>query len=152
MFAAYMNLQAESKLSTKDLPVATELPLVIGPVGGEVEMPFIYSSWLKSNRKSPMTADVRNDVYFSYHHRLIERLVERGATIQVAKSEGVIVGWICSEGPVLHYVYVKSAFRDFGVAKKLWHVVGRPTVCSHINENVRSLASKLTMIYNPYLV
>ena len=99
-----------------------------------------------------MTQDIRSDVYYSYHHRLIERLVERGAVIQVAKSEGVIVGWICTEGSVLHYVYVKSAFRDFGVAKKLWEVVGRPTDCSHSSEATQSLASRLQMTYNPYLL
>jgi GNAT superfamily N-acetyltransferase len=87
---------------------------------------LIMSSWLRSYRNSATGRQVSLDSqYFAWQHALASALVRRGTTI-VARpgswDEG-IVGWVCGERrgdrAVLHYVYVKQAYRKAGMGLAL---------------------------------
>lgn len=82
---------------------------------------FIYSSWLKSYRQSPAAKEFSNDVYYSGQSRLIARLMKE-ATILLACSqddEDQVYGYICFGPGLLHYLYVKHAYRGYGIARLL---------------------------------
>ncbi len=92
----------------------------------DVDHPFIMSSWLQSYRASPAGSRVRLDMqYYAWQHALSEVLLAR-STVLVARPEGsdsFLNGWVCGEEwhgtPVVHYVYVKKAYRRAGMGEAL---------------------------------
>ena len=91
------------------------------------DVPFIMNSWLNSWKKSPWAGVIRNNHYYAETRGVIEDLVGRGATFEVAcrtSRPDRIVGWICTEQTpageaVVHYLYVKEPFLPFGVGASL---------------------------------
>lgn len=101
-----------------------------------------------------MAKDIPGVTFFNYHHRLIERILDRAACI-MARSEGVIVGYIVFEPGIVHYVYIKQAFRTLGIATSLFKSSGLDidTCCyTHSTKVGRELAEKNGLSYNPYLL
>lgn len=53
----------------------------------------------------------------------MESVLSRFPLLLVARSEGVVLGWVCAEGNAsgmcVHYVYVKGPRREQGVGKAL---------------------------------
>lgn len=90
---------------------------------------FITSSWLKSFRDGYFNGTVSNRVYYNQHHKILESLVPRASVLVACNAEqpDQIFGWICFEvldrHLVLHYLYVKDAFRQIGMAQKLFDFV-----------------------------
>ena len=88
------------------------------------DIPFLYSSYLKSYR--PYFNHLGNDDYFELHHLRMEKFLERGAIGAVAVAtddHDVILGWVLlnvtEDTVVVFYTYVKHAFRSLGVASKI---------------------------------
>jgi GNAT superfamily N-acetyltransferase len=93
---------------------------------GEQDLAYVYSTWLNSYQESGYGASLPPRVYFDTQHRTIEKLFAAGARVWVAR--GVtdprwLAGWLCAardEGRyVLHYAYVRRAFKRMGVATEL---------------------------------
>lgn len=90
---------------------------------------FIESSWASSYYSACRIKDLLSpEDFHAFHRPLRERFFQRpNATAIVACADddpNHILGWIAVEilpnSSVLHYVYVKSAYRrDYGLAKKL---------------------------------
>ncbi len=84
---------------------------------------LIFSSWLKSHRDSPTVSGVSNTVYYARFHDLIEAILSAPDTqVTVACSPTdpeQIFGYSVRQGDVLHWVYVKHAFRKYGLGKVL---------------------------------
>lgn len=61
-------------------------------------------------------------------HRVIGALLGRPAAFQMIafddQEPSVIVGWVCAERGVLHYIYVREPFRRVGIATLLLDVAG----------------------------
>lgn len=125
------------------------------------------SSWLKSYRHGSYFAKrIRDKQFFAYHHKVLERILARPTTtVTVAckpGEENTIFGYLITEffaaenKTIIHFVYVKDAFRGFGVAKQLLETVKlNPNVCyfSHWTFAVDELIKKYPgMTYNPYLI
>lgn len=98
--------------------------MVREPTGVDVD--FITSSWLKSFRESGfMVNTVPNRVYFNQHHKILEKIIPRSRILVACNSmdPDQIFGWICAEimdrHLVIHYIYVKDAFRQMGIASRL---------------------------------
>lgn len=91
------------------------------------DVPFIMNSWLNSWKKSPWAGVLRNNHYYDQTRGVIEELIGRGATFEVAcraSKPDRICGWICSEQTpageaVVHYCYTKEPFLPFGVNEML---------------------------------
>jgi L-amino acid N-acyltransferase YncA len=103
-----------------------------------LDLPLIYSSWLKSYRKSEATRDFSNQVYFDGHRDVIARLLKRSIVIlAVEKADpDQIYGWVCFErgNPIrtFHYVYVKHTYRGLGLGKLLMgEMMNEPVVYTH---------------------
>jgi hypothetical protein len=92
----------------------------------ESDTNMILSDWLKSFRRSPLATDMTNAVYFRGHEALVKKALKRSEIICAVNKEDPnhVFGWICFEKqsiPILHYLYVKEAFRKFGIGTNLFH-------------------------------
>lgn len=84
-------------------------------VAGDINL--VSNSWLKNNRKAWSSRGIRDDIYYGNHHKVLEKLIRRSA-VMVACSPAdpsIVYGWLCGEFVanhlVLHYVYVKDAYK-----------------------------------------
>ncbi len=106
------------ELETKDIVFRPYVP---------EDRAFIDNSWATSYYSACRIKDLLSpeDFHF-FHRRLRERFFLRpSATVIVAESDGLIVGWIAVEVlpncTALHYIYVKSSYRrEFGIAGALF--------------------------------
>lgn len=126
------------------------------------DMNFIYSTWLKSYRHSSNFAKkLSNEVFYEWHHKVIDRFLDRGGSITIAHPIGepsVILGYLCAEkepAAIIQYIYVKKPFRKMGIAKTLHKqcTLAGPYSFSHWTLDTDWIIKKLTdLIYNPYLL
>jgi len=123
------------------------------------DLPFVFSCWLRSYRHSSQFAKkISNATYYKWHHAIIEHLIGTAGTqvriIHPTGDTGTILGFSCismyDNKPVVHFVYIKKAFREMGLAKKLIWETG-PGYFSHMTENLK-LDRHPDFEYNPYLI
>lgn len=123
---------------------------------------FIYSTVLKSYRFSnPIARATDDDTYYSQHSYCWNRLISDPSTrVMVACMEDdpdLIIGFLIAEPkdlPILHYVYVKAAFRGHRVATDLCASVNinpreRYTYYTHWTIDVLGFGFNHKLIYNP---
>lgn len=132
------------------------------------DLPFITSSWLKSFRDGYFARNIPNNVFYHNHHKVLENLLPRCAVLVACNSDDPdqVLGWAAAEimdgALVLHYIYVKQAFRGWKVARRLWEVLKtdakvNATVVTHLTKvGKRILKAKSTddypIVYNPYIL
>lgn len=88
---------------------------------------FVFSTWLKSYKYSSYFAQrIKKYYFFKYHQKVLDAIWERETShcliACLKEDESVILGYIVVERfekPILHFIYVKSNFRNFGIAKSL---------------------------------
>jgi hypothetical protein len=125
----------------------------------EADVPFIFNSWLKSYRAS--CRSISNPVYFEFQHKTIEALLKR-CQVQVAcnaTDANQLYGYIVYEQIdgvlVVHYCYIKDAFRRIGLLPKLAAGldVSAGGFYTHDTRGAAKLlaSGKLKFMYNPYL-
>ena len=91
------------------------------------DVPFIFNSWLKSYRGSPVVRSVPNTIYYAEHHEVISGiLASANLELWVACDEGnpnTILGYVVGESredcTLIHWVYAKQPVRMQGLAKTL---------------------------------
>lgn len=139
--------------------MSDEAPSVIAVrPAGPADLSFIFSGWLRSYHESEVARHVPNDVYFSSggHHGIVRRLLDEvGAVVACSASDPTeLYGFACGAPGVLHYVYVKAAFRRLGVAKLLLGALGvidAPTVVTHHNRVIKAWQDNgRRYAFNPY--
>jgi GNAT superfamily N-acetyltransferase len=119
------------------------------------DAPFIFSSWLKSYRQSEAVKGLSDDIYFDGQRSVINRILLRSACLVAVDPDDAshLYGFICFEehypNPVLHYVYVKQAYRKLGVASLLMgEMFNLPIIYSHEGTFKSKLAPG--SYFNPY--
>jgi GNAT superfamily N-acetyltransferase len=119
---------------------------------------FVKDSWFESYRRGGFAPEVGFDLFSEGQRKLIDYLLdlEKGdCTVLVAyptNTPDEILGWLCFELDVLHYVYVKSAYRKMGCAAGLMERAhGHFKFYSHQTRAGVQLAKKYGFRYNPYL-
>jgi len=128
----------------------------------EEDIPFIFNSWLKSYRHSRFAREITSTIYFTEHHKVLERLLKTNDVIIACneKDASQVYGYICA-GKVdgifaIHYIYVKHSFRNLGVGKVLLnafqHDPATASVHSHSTRISERLAAKYNSVYHPYLI
>lgn len=128
----------------------------------EEDMPFIFSTWLKSYKnESSFAQRIRNDTFFSWHHLIIENILKKPTTsitiAHVKDDPDVILGYMIGERPAtIHYAFVKEPFRGFGVATQLFE---RTKISidncefTHWTYPMDSIILKYSKLnYNPYAI
>lgn len=141
---------------TKNIPISIR-------DGQEGDVPFIFSSWLKSFRVGLVCKHVDNTIYFTEHHKVAERIMKR-ATVKIATDPAdpaTIYGYLVYERIdgilVVHYAYVKHTFRAMGVLRQLMatieHDFNRNTgLFTHSTIISARLSLKYNLIYHPYIL
>lgn len=126
----------------------------------ESDVPFIFNSWLKSYRSSNAAKNISNPVYFDFHHKLLENILQRSNvlvlcdTADTAQVFGYIVAQDLDGVKVLHYAYVKFAFRGMGLANMLLTEAGLSKQVGGFYTHETGVGQKLVgdkFVYNPYL-
>lgn len=140
---------------------------VIRAVQGD-DIPFIYSTWLKSYRNdSGIGLSVRKSVFFENYRLILDKILQENTTkVLVAckpDEPNVIFGYLVADPSenVLHYVFVKEAFWRLGIAKSLFKQLF-PSSGSVFITHLTRTASSLEILsgyeeigkftYNPFLL
>lgn len=115
------------------------------------DLPFVKDSWFESYRRGGKCPETRFDVYAAGMRALIERLVKE-TPVQVVYVPGVddeILAWVCRTDEVLHYVYVKQAYRKRGLAAAL---VALPPVARYTFETVtgKKMMQRRGVAFDPF--
>lgn len=134
---------------------------------------FVFHSFLKSYRDSPMVRGVPNTIYFKKQHDLIETfLIDPRSRAIVAcnpQDPEQVYGYILAQSLpsdngdllVVHWVYVKQPFRNLGIAKALFEKLNKlpaqkPTAAIQYTHRVKTvdrlLQSYPHVTFNPYLL
>lgn len=141
------------------IPTPISSKIRIRPANEE-DIPMIFNSWLKSYRTSQFAQMIASSIYFSEHHKTIERIL-KAATVLVAcndEDSSHIYGWICAHQVAgiftLHYLYVKQPFRRMGLAHLLFnsfeHSEGAG-VFTHHTRPMEAISKKYNLVYHPYI-
>lgn len=124
-------------------------------IATESDTRFVRSSWHTSFWKVWASKRVPWESYWPGQDRRIERLL-KDSTVLVAYFEAVpdeVLGWACFQNSVLHYAYVKAAYRRSGIASGLTASLSDKPYHSHpTNEVGRLFMSSIGAQFNPYLV
>lgn len=125
---------------------------------------FIVHSFLKRYRDAIHIRLVTDKVYYEKQHAVIAKILQTpGCDVRVAcdpEDENHIYGWVLAEHLtddwiLLHFCYVKGAFRRFGVAKALLNdVIGTSTKIqyTHKTKLVDFLDPQNRAVFNPMYV
>jgi hypothetical protein len=138
----------------------TEIPIRIRKAT-EADVSFIFNSWLKSYRDSFFARGVASNMYFSEHHKVIERILKT-CEVYIACDDADamnIYGWACAEFIdntfVIHYSYVKQMYRFLGIANLLIsQYKHNPEVASlytHHTKYAEKICPRKSIFYSPYI-
>lgn len=134
------------------------------------DIPFIQSSWGSSYYDGTgIKHDLSPQEFHEFHRPIREHFLNRptAAVIVCAwqKDPDTIIGWIAVEKPrkspglVLHYIYVKQAFKGEKIAQKLVQMAlpMRPIFYTHLTEKANKIMRKnaedfTEFIFVPHLV
>lgn len=141
-------------MSTKKLPIHFR-------AATQEDVGFIFNSWLKSFRNSMHAKFISNTIYYTEHHKLVERLLKENKVVVACNPEdpNQLYGYICAsevEGFfVCHYVYVKQTYRNMGLGKELLaqfnHEPTKAGLYTHHTRIADRLAPRYNLVYHPYL-
>ena len=127
----------------------------------EGDISFIFSSWLKSYRESHFGSIIPTTIFYTEHHKVVERLLKGCQTFVACNDNDLneLYGFICAEQVdgifVLHFVYVKHTFRMLGIGRQLLnafeHDPSKASMYTHHTKAAPTLSKKYRMIHSPYL-
>lgn len=107
----------------------------------DTDFAYVFSSWIKAakefgcldGRHRLLSSTIPANLLSDSLHRMIARILTRVASgqarvtvIAATLAPDVILGYAVSEGPVLHWVYVRHKLRGRGVAKRLMQALPVP--------------------------
>lgn len=125
----------------------------------ESDIPFIYSTWLRSYRlDSAIGSTCKKSVFFNGYNAILDAILSNpNAVCSVAVSpenSNVIYGYAVYESNAIHYCFVKEAFRRWGIAKSLLQAQApHLRYYTHRTFSLVPLMSKIDRLdYNPFLI
>lgn len=139
------------------------VPYRVRPYRGESG--FVAHTWLRSYASAPAVRRIEADEYYKQHARVISRLIDHSVVLlaEHREHEGLLLGHVVGErdsfGCVIHYVYVKGAYRRTGIGAALWGALldeltirgGRGTVrFTHARNPFSEIAARQGWKYSPY--
>jgi len=90
----------------------------------ELDRAFVLSNWLHGCAAGPLPAlykseGVDSETYWLEQRARIGRILARSVVLVAELDDGLIGGWICAEGCIVHYCYVRLLCREHGILKAL---------------------------------
>jgi hypothetical protein len=137
-------------------------PIVTYRLMTEADVPFVFSSWLKSQRHQGDRRLMTNRVYFDNEKKRIERILEKARTVIAHNPEDenhiyayAVIQFI-GEAMIIHFAYTKGTYQRLGILKTMLQTInermGKEQVAiTHITPEVASLRDRYNLIFNPYL-
>lgn len=118
------------------------------------DLPFIYSTWLKGlYHGNSLYRKIDQGVFYEKYHQVLEALLNRSNVrlVCLADEPDVILGYCVHSDRVLHWVFVKKAWRGKGIAKTL--IPDNTTTVSHLTKSGESIMKKKKpeWKFNPFL-
>jgi hypothetical protein len=93
---------------------------------------FIYDSWMHAYARGNAVNGMDPKIYRTMYHKVIDELLETSTTVVLThpdpedptnKAKDQLVGWGCFQDArpagVVHFIYVKRAFRNMGFAREM---------------------------------
>ncbi len=127
-----------------------------------MDINFIYDSWLHNYRKSPSSTHIHSNTYYPEQRQIIEDLLLTASTIVACNPDNdeQIYGYIVFKRPnTLHYVLVKHIYRRMGVCRKLMEAAfpeailnDKPIYATHSTTKLRRLSTPFHVIYDERLL
>lgn len=127
----------------------------------ESDVPFIFNSWLKSYRGANAAKNISNPVYFDFQHQAIESLLKRSQVFVLCSpdDQSQVFGYVVCEKlediDIVHYIYIKYAFRGMGLGQMLLKHANIDAQVggfyTHETHSTVKLAQNSKFVYNPYL-
>lgn len=143
------------------MSIPRKLPIRMRSIS-DADINFVFNSWLKSFKGSPMYKHVENTIYFQNHHKLLQQCIMKSQVILACDENDLsqILGYVVADKIdgilTIHYVYVKQAFRGLGVAKMLMQEVGFDrkvaTIYTHGTEFGIKLGKYFNCVFHPYVL
>lgn len=114
---------------------------------------FIFSTWLRGLKFGNSWYRLINaKVYYYVYHKIIEAIIAKPTTfVKIAclkEDPSVILGYSVYEKDRLHWVHVKKAWRNIGLAKDL--VPQDIKVVSHLTDVGKIIFLKKNLDFNPF--
>ena len=124
---------------------------------------FVLDSWCKTVAAEPPwdfatprhTPPLPHPLLIYEHDTILKKIIHK-STITLAcdpDDPDTVWGYICSDGELLHFIYVKSAFRGFGIGGCLLRSAGIPKgrmMISHRTESLFVAFPNIRFYWNPY--
>ena len=121
------------------------------------DLSFIQNSWIRSFRKSVL--QINDNIYGREQHKLVNKLISRSNCWLACNPDELyqIYGYIIfeklAEIGIMHYVYVKSPYRRYGIATRLFKMIEHdsqyPCIVTHYTQWNKHLGS-WNLTWNPY--
>ena len=117
---------------------------------------FIYATMLRSlAHSSPTFEHVNTSAFYKNYAKVVQHILRKPGTetwVACLQSEPeCILGYAIHEADVLHFAFVKKAWRGQGIGRQLITLVP-VTVCTHITNIGLALAKKHSWDFNPFLI
>lgn len=129
--------------------------LIILRPGEESDFSLIFSTWLKGLKyANSWFNEIESNSYFKHYQGVIETILNSGeTTLTVAAlkdSEDVVLGYSVTRLPnILHWVYVKPAWRGIGLARDL--VPTTIQIVTHLTNVGRSI-KPASVAFDPFAI
>lgn len=132
----------------------------IRPFNAETDRNFVYDSWLKSVHNLSPCNRIRAQDFFPAHRSIIDQILSSPETnILIAHphdDSDQILGYIVTEGEVVHFVLVKIPFQKMGIGRALLNASGvnqNDMTITHWTFAMNAIVFKFDNVrYNPYLI
>lgn len=119
---------------------------------------FIFSTWLRGlYYGNDWYGCIPRDIYFKNYWHVVSKILKRPQVFMKAaclkEDPEVILSYAIfekNEHTILHWIFTKSAWRKFGIAKKLCEgeEVKEVSHLTKVGKNIRPQ----TWIFNPFLI
>ena len=124
---------------------------------------FVLDSWCKTVAAEPPwdfatprhTPPLPHPLLIYEHDTILKKIIHK-STITLAcdpDDPDTVWGYVCCDGELLHFIYVKTAFRGFGIGGCLLRSAGIPKgrmMISHRTESLFVAFPNIRFYWNPY--
>ena len=121
------------------------------------DLNFIYATMLNSLYYGcPFYSAIDKKSFFYHYQQVIKQmLLKRSISLIVAcldDEPDIILGWVAHEPTIVHFVYVKNAWRKQGIATQLLKGCSQLSFVTHITALGDNIRKEKGLKFDPFLI
>jgi hypothetical protein len=124
------------------------------------DLSFIYATCAQSYHYGSLIGKgCKDQIFYKEYYKVMDWIFNQDdVQIKVACNKNdafVVFGYIIFQPSVVHYIYTKQDFRNFGIALSLYEASGKPKLYSQKTVVVRPILRShpdLKIDFNPFLL